>query len=373
MASVPVNDLLQGIAIRAMESRYTLQRGLQTILGMQRGGPNVTVAPFRDYKVDIVNDNADVAPGLRPGARSLTLAESPVGKYDVTVQHSTVNTPLIYERLNQFRPIGGPVSMVDELGQTYVSQQLQKLSQRINNIREFQCAAMLRGSYTYTQSGDALQQNFTGGTITIDFQMPSGNKNQLNMLGAGNIVDASWATASTHITSHISKVSAAFTQLTGQPLTDMILTSVGWENLKNNTDIRNQGGSAQEPFLEQNRDPITGLIRARLRSHPWVNIWAYDNGLNLGAGGTGNFSKLIDDTACVFISQNVASATKRWQYAEYISPVVETYGGPAVNQIGEYFWTMNVPDPATVFLYGKMDGIPELTVPASIAYGTVVF
>lgn len=369
-----VNDLLQVKTIRDVVSRFDLHNtGIQTILGMQPGGENVTQAQSRKYTVDIFNDNADVAPAVQAGGRSITVAEQPVGFYSVEVPQSVINVPLVYEKLNQYRPLGGPVSTVDALGLKYYEAQLRSVAQRIRNIREFQCAAMLRGSYTYTYSGDALQQNFSGGSVTVNFQIPSGNKTQLDMLGGGSIIDASWATASTDIPGHIGKVSAAFQQLVGTPLTDMIVTSVVWEHIKNNTNVRNQAGSANEPFLDQNRDPATGLIKARIKSHPWVQIWCYDQGLNLGAGGTSNFSKLIADTACVFLARNSNGGRARWQYADYFSPVVESYGGPANNQLGEYFWSMTQPDPASILLYGKMDGIPELIVPKSVAYGTVVF
>src|SRR5256886_16447910 len=69
------------------------------------------------------------------------------------------------------------------------------LAQRFANLIEFQTAAMIRGQYSYTTDGDLLRHGFTGSDTTINYQIPAGNLNQLDMLGSGNILNADWATA----------------------------------------------------------------------------------------------------------------------------------------------------------------------------------
>lgn len=364
-----ISQFLEPKIVAERISRYRLRnRGLQTILGMQPGGANAgRIAPSRTFNVDVYSDTNRVAPATRPEQRSVSLSRIPVGGYTVTVPHTSLNVSCGLERLNNQRPIGGPVSTIDELGRQYLSSQEQSLTQQLANIREFQCAAMLRGSYTYTQSGDALFHDFSGGSVTVDFQIPSGNKSQLNMLGGGDIVGTTWSNASTDIPTDISQINAAFQELTGTPLSDMIITSVMWENIKNNTAVKAQAGTSNPPFMDLGMDPVTGLIKTRIACHPWLNIWIYDQTLAVGSSYTA--TKLIADTAAVFI----ANFDGNFAYYDYASPVVERPGAMPTNVLGDYQWAYYEHDPASVVLRAKGDGIPALHVPKSIAYGTVVF
>ena len=67
------------------------------------------------------------------------------------------------------------------------------MAQRFANLIEFQTAAMLRGSYSYFDDGDDLRHSFEDGPVTVNFRIPSGNLNHLNMLGAGDILAADWS------------------------------------------------------------------------------------------------------------------------------------------------------------------------------------
>ncbi|HQW51058.1 MAG TPA: ATP-binding cassette domain-containing protein, partial [Tepidiformaceae bacterium] len=48
-----------------------------------------------------------------------------------------------------------------------------------------------------------VNDGFSGGETTIDYQVPAGNLDQLDMLGGGNLLDADWATSSTDIPAHL--------------------------------------------------------------------------------------------------------------------------------------------------------------------------
>ena len=130
----------------------------------------------------------------------------------------------------------------------YLTRQEAYLAQRFANLIEFQTAAMFRGEYSYDEDGDALRHGFTGGETTIDFGVPAGNLTQLDMLGGGDILDADWATAATDIPAHLHEINAAMIQLTGMGLAHVVVTSVGWQHIVNNTKVQDQGGTGGPVF-----------------------------------------------------------------------------------------------------------------------------
>src|SRR5262249_46346056 len=153
--------------------------------------------------------------------------------------------------------------------ESYITRQEAYLAQRFANLLEFQTAAMLRGSYSFDQDGDELRHGFSGGETTIDFQIPAGNKTQLAMLGGGNILNADWSNTATDIPKHLHNINAAMVQLTGWGLAHVVLTSVAWQYVVNNTKVQAQGGSANVAF-ESLRRAGPGEFSAVLRALPWI-------------------------------------------------------------------------------------------------------
>src|SRR5690606_14923612 len=108
-----------------------------------------------------------------PGVEATTRARFPVGTVNFNIPRHAEKIPLPLEELNQLRPLGGPVSKLDELGETYILAQEQNQKRLVTSLREFQCAALLRGSYTWTRSGNTMQHTFSGGEVTVNFQIPA--------------------------------------------------------------------------------------------------------------------------------------------------------------------------------------------------------
>ena len=132
------------------------------------------------------------------------------------------------------------------------------------------------------------------------------------MLGGGNILDADWATAATDIPAHLHDINAAMIQLTGMGLAHVILTSVGWQKIVNNTKVQDQGGSSG-PVFESLRRVSAGEFTAMLRGLPWLTFHVIDYGLEIYNGSTETFTKLIDDDHAAFLPE----PGPRWvQYLE---------------------------------------------------------
>src|SRR5262249_24455404 len=171
---------------------------LQSLLGWGIGGTNVARQGGRNFSYDVFNVTRKVATGRVP-AQAMAVAK-PQGMRNVsgTFPRAAEKITLLDEELLNWRPISGPGAGLDRAGGV-VTRQEAYLAQRFANLIEFQTAAMLRGSYSYTSDGDLLRHGFSGSETTINYQIPAGNLMQLVMLGSGNILNADWATAGTDI------------------------------------------------------------------------------------------------------------------------------------------------------------------------------
>lgn len=343
---------------------------LQKLFGMQPGGPNERQNPLRRGAYDVYNDTRTIANARRPGTAAGTVARNPVGSVNYTIPHHFDRMDIPLELVNNIRPIGGPAGSIDTLGQQYLADQEKYMKQRMSNIREFQIAAMLRGSYTYTSSGDELVHTFSGGGTTINYQHPSGNRSQLNMLDndgnsiyGGSILDAAWSTASTKIITHCEKVHAGMIRQTGMGLKHVLVNSVTWGYVRANTEVQNAAGSVNRYFdmLDQNYDE--GTFTARLHGLPWVTWHINDNVLNVNSTET----KLIPDGVAVFLPDLSEDFAK---YSIAPSPVVEYDGAPVKNIFGDYYWYTQKANPAKYELYTKFDGLPVVYVPSAWCYAT---
>lgn len=368
MATPALPSLLQPSVVNERISRLrVINTTLQNRFGMQSGGPAVRSSPTgRRGSYDVFNDTREVATARLPGATAATIARNPRGNVAFIIPRIAEKKPLLMEELSNFRPVGGPTNVVDQNGQLFIADEEMINKQRITNAREFQVAAMLRGSYTYTQSGDDLIHGFSGGGITINYRIAAGNKTQLNMLGGGDIIGVSWDNPAAPIITDLFQIQAAFNQLTGRGLKQVMVTSVGWGNVLNNIQVQNQAGSVNQVFDYISKDDDSEEFTARLKAAPWVEWLITDNGLNLN----GTFTKLIPDTAAVFTTTVGPQVAKFYECGE---PVVVEWTRQQLYAQGEYFYYDLKGNPASYELYSIFNGLPVLLIPDSIAFGTVVF
>jgi hypothetical protein len=366
MASLP--RMLHPAIVNERISRLrVINKTLQSAFGMTAGGGNVRQIPSRRGSYDVFDDTRNVANASLPGTTSNTIARNPVGNVPFTIPRAAEKLPLLMEEINQLRSLGGPTGEVDQLGETYIMDQERVFKQRYTNLREFQLSALLRGSYTYTQSGNELVHTYTGGSITVNYQIPTGNLSQLNMTTTGgNILGVAWDDPAAPIVRDLLAINSAFNQIVGLGLTDVWCTSVVWGMVITNTEVQNLAGAVNDPVMEMSRDMEKQTFTARLKSAPWVTWHIIDNGLNVN----GTFGKLIPDTHAVFhvpIDSSIA------QYYECPEPVVDPVTNQQKNVWGEYYYHKLQDDPVSYEFHGRFNGLPILKVPAAIAYGEVDF
>jgi hypothetical protein len=340
---------------------------LQRLFGWSIAGGNVERQSGRNFSYDIFDHTRRVATGRTPGQAASRQAPQKVGSVQGTFPRSAETIPLLDEDLLNRRAFGHRTDELDFGGESYITKQEAYLAQRFANLIEFQTAAMMRGWYSYGDDGDLLRHGFQGGALTVDFQIPNGNKGQLDMLGAGNILDADWATAGTDIPLHLQNINAALLQLTGMGLSHVVLTSVGWRYVLNNTKVQAMGGSANAPF-ETLRRTSTGEFQAVLRALPWITFHVVDYGLEIWNGTSEVFTKLVEDDHAAFFPE----PSPRWvRYLQGSEIVTEGPGGQRAEQFGFYPFAYPTHDPSGWDLCAVMNGIPALFTPSAMAYGVI--
>ena len=344
---------------------------LSRFWGWNVGGSNVLPFGGRDFSYDIFDNTKQIADGNRPSSPRSRTEPQVVGRVKGTFPRAAEELLLDYERISNARPIGGPSGVLDLLGAEYIIRQEQFVGQRIGNIIEFQTAAMMRGQYYFIQNGDKLTQSWTdpGGAEMIDFEIPAGNKSQLDMLGDGDLISASWATDSTDIPNDIMGVNDAFLATHGFPLENIMVGRAVWNAMLNNTAIKAQAGTSQSPFDIFAQDD-KGLFKARLRSLPWITFHILGNGLEIGAAGSKTYQTSLEANHAYFLP---APNPQIARYGQGSEVVVHKNTGAKASQMGSYFWSFQEDNPAGQMLATVHNGLPWLQIPKAIANGTVVY
>jgi hypothetical protein len=161
-------------------------------------------------------------------------------------------------------------------------------------------------------------------------------------------------------------VNAAMIQLTGMGLAHVVLTSIGWQMIVNNTAVKNQGGSSHVWQSLSRTSP--GEFTAVLRALPWITFHVIDYGLEIWDGTSESFAKLVEDDHAAFLPE----PAPRWvQYLEGSEIVTEGPAGVKAERFGFYAYAHPIHDPSGWELSAVMNGIPALYTPQAIAYGLI--
>lgn len=317
---------------------------------------------LRDGGYDVFNRTQDLASGRVPGTAPYNIAPQKTGRVKFTIPRSAERMPLTDEKLNNQRAIGQAVTVVDTNGENYIMRQKRYMAERVANMIEFQTAAMMRGSYSFDQQGDELRQGFSGGEETINFQIPAGNTGQLDILGSGAIITASWATAGTDIPAHIMSINDAASALTGMGIEHAIVNGRTMQYFLNNTKIAGQAGTANTVYEVYNRvGPAEYSIR--LKSIPWLQFHVIDYKLRIWNGSAYVLTSLIADDQVTFMP----TPSPSWvQYCNGGETVTEGPNGVRAFRYGAYFYGYATWEPSGWNLCAIHNGFPMLYNPNAI-------
>lgn len=182
--------------------------------------------------------------------------------------------------------------VIDEKGVQEIGRQVRDARQNLDNLRVGALTeALFKGAIYFDDEGNLLPSS-SGASITTDFAIPAGNKDQLNALGGGNIISASWATTSTDIHTHVVSLKQAAGRLTGYPLRHAFYGKNVPDMLVSNTTLKDffvQNSMANTQFLSTGDipNPLLGLSW-----HPAYEAFFED--------ADGNYQSPVGDNQVVF-------------------------------------------------------------------------
>lgn len=353
-------------------------------------GPN-TVSSNSSVRQAVyrIFDNTRVVAKFRPpGTGPATVALNPVGQVQISVARFHQKFDLEAEFLGNLSKIIGPNSVIDTMGQDYITRQEGSMARQFSNAIEVLATGMARDSLYFNIVGDDWYPSFTAPAIgqRINFQIPDSNKLQLNMLGVGNLLTISWGNIGAPILSDFAAITAAYVQLSGYAMTDVLVNGLMWQQILLNTQVRNQAGSSNTVYAEWDREPETFMdgqpgvyYVGKLKALPNVRFHICDDVVALNtdidpsystAPATAQLVKVIPDTMAIFCTQPNNEWVWMYHGGEY---VCEYPGAPLVFRGGYYTWKETTTQPSSVSLIGVLNAIPILSTPKAIAPATVIF
>lgn len=359
-------------------------------MGFQPGGSNERFYGHgREGVYHIYDDSRKVAKGRAPGAPAARSSKQPMKAVPFTYPRMHDSVSLLAEFFHNLGMIGDP-RMRDEAGRNMINRQTNTLQQKAANWRVAMTVGMLRDSLYYHQEGDDLFWNYTSsGSLTrVNFQIPAGNKTQLNMtdragtsVHGASILDSSWANAGANIPLQIAKINQARAVQGVGPVTDILINSVGWQNVIANDYIAAYAGTVNPPWQTFKRDagsrpdgsPLheyTGVVN----SLPGITWHITDEGLELwdAANDVFTFTKHVPDTMAIFMSDPKMRADRYTLY-QGSEPIAEYDGGPESVRVGLSSWSKKTSNPTSTEVYVLDNALAVPHDPYDICPATVVF
>lgn len=351
-------------------------------------GPNTRYGDtrFASFRLDDVT--RVVAKGRAPGTGPASVPPNPVGDVRVSCARFHEKVRLLGEFLGNLSPIIGPNSQIDTGGQSYIARQTVHLAEKYNNTIELMTTGMFQDNLFFQLSGDNLLPVIGSPAapnigFQIPFQIPAGNKSQLNLLGTGNIILVGWQNTGAPLIKNCLQIQAAMTQLSGYQPKHFWMNSLMWYNVLLNAEVRNTAGSMNTPFATYERVKemaVDGMeqpeFAAELRGIPWAQWHIADDVLVTGsdvdptwasAPAAATFIKVCPDNTVIITPDPSSDWTEMYQGAEYIS---ENAGQPMTLKRGYTFWKEWVTQPSCIELIALMNMIPLLYVPKAICFAT---
>ena len=266
-----------------------------------------------------------------------------------------------------------------KMGQDEITRQTTAFGQIIANLRVSCCQSVLANGAIYFDANQEVLADSNNAALTIDFGVPAGNKSQLNMLGAGSIIDASWATAGTSIAKQLQNIQAAGRQLTGYQLTEAYYGKNVIDYILNNT----QFGTYMAHNLTFGEAVVTRKLPPGFMGfnwHPMSELFlakAYTN-----QGSTIGAEAIVDAWTATKVVFTPALSQEWFEMVEGTYPVPKsinqyedaTKAAEDIEEVaGRFAYAYITHDPPTVKEVSGDTFLPVLKVPKAVAIATVAF
>jgi len=153
---------------------------------------------------------------IQYGSPSVRREQTGVKDITVTLLHTSehiVHEPWVAQALTDLNSLSR-----QDRGRQEIDRQTAHFLQLFTNLRLSAVYSALATGHIYADTNGNLLACSTDAVIDVDYSIPDGNQNQLDVLGDGSIIDASWNTATTNIAGHIKALRTAARKLTGYPI-----------------------------------------------------------------------------------------------------------------------------------------------------------
>ncbi len=382
-----IHDILRPITFTKLISRAAAASSqFLNFMGFQPGGPREkNYGHGREGSYSIFNNVRTVALGTAPGAPAARRGRNPTGRVPFVYPRMHQSLPLLYEEINAFAKIDDPRTR-DEAGASYIQRQTAIMGQEAANWRTAMTVGMLRDSLYVHESGLNWYPDYTSTSAVyqINFQLPAGNKSQLNILDKDDstsingsaIIDVPWSSPGANIPLHINKVDSALFRRCGVHLKTLVMRTGQWENVCNNDAVVSGAGIANPPFKTYTRqvgdNPDGSPFMARfgeITKCPGIEFMINDEGVDLGnPASSPTWTYHLEDAGVLFLPE-ITNALFEGLIAN--EPIVEKDGGEMSMKAGNASWSVLRANPSMYECFNLDNFIPIPYNPGSWCYGTV--
>ena len=194
--------------------------------------------------------------------------------------------------VTDYQNMMSPIQANRELAEYEINRQTRNLKTRVSNLRVAATTMALAKGAIYADAKGNLLPDSTGAVFAIDFQVPAGNKNQLNWDGSGNIINAKWSDPSTDIPLHIQTLLDVALRHSGLPITTALYGKNIFKYLYNNDFV---GKILLTDSGLANAFRNNSIPEGFLGIQKWIRV---SGGVFKKADGT--WGQIVDDDACIF-------------------------------------------------------------------------
>jgi hypothetical protein len=390
LQAVTFSEMMQTPVITRIVNRISTPLSLfQNFFGKLSGDNSAATDSVkgRDAGWDIFDATRQFSGARAPETGPTRVRKKPIGHVSAQLMRSHESIVIYDGEVYKTRPLGAQIgSTVDMRGMAHIRRQIQFMTQRFRNQREWMYSRMLRGGYNILPQGDnyVLQEynaSPSDGSIPINYQIPADNQSRLDM-GTGSDILTDWSSAASDILGQCYKINKAMTRLHGRPLRHIWVNSTTFVNIQNNTGLQNIGGEAYRVFDSLSRRQVTSRegipdtgFDVVFRAMPLWTFHVYDGVLsatseygNTDGTSTSETDLLIPDDYAIFLPDPDDTWEGLIDGSEVIRENVLASGREVQ---GFHAWATPVIDPPGQELKFLDNYLPVLYVPNCVAYGNV--
>lgn len=281
-----------------IEQLLSLPKLMEVVEAVKSGLPNPLPSEFFSITEDMpghmgryfaTKGQRRVARRVEYGAPALNREQKGFDSRDVKLLHSFEEMTLDPYVLVQLMSLD---AYQNDMGAMETARQVREFTQLQHNLEIAAVAQVLANGAIYFNDDGNLLPSSSGAEFTIDFDVPAGNKNQLDWDGSGAIIGASWATATTNIPLDLREIDIAGTRLTGFPPWGVIYGRNVPEYFTQNNYVKDffyRNMKMNPEYLNTGQVP-DGLFN--LRWFPGYTMFFEDE--------TATFRSLVGDDTCIF-------------------------------------------------------------------------